>query len=249
MGLFECFSESMYIFLFLENVYFVCTCIRWKEGWTKRGGSILFSGSKGVFLFSVRLIAGPVTNHDSSGRERRGHTTLGSVSGACCLAPLRLETPHPPAQLLRFATKSAARDRRRAAALYLPATSSSQLPPLLYSPVIGPIVPRYRHLPLLPLPSSRPVFPNFSSSLEFPLRSLFSFKFKVASKERKGENTLLCLVVFLERWVMIKERKKKVEKFVYSEYVVKRCFRSARDRGSASTEFPRIIYLCNVSTM
>lgn len=100
-----------------------------------------------------------------------------------------------------------------------------------------------------PSPSLLSVFPNFSSSLEFPLRSLFSFKYKIASKERKGENTLLCLVVFLERWVMIKERKKKVEKFVYSEYVVKRCFRSARDRGSASTEFPRIIYLCNVSTM
>lgn len=122
--------------IFLENT----CCADLLEGWMgKEEGEgridsrVLFPGSKGVFLFSVRLIAGPVTNHDSSGRERRGHTTLGSVSGACCrrrrrrlsLAPLRLETPHPPAQLLRFATKSATRDRRRAAALYLPATSSS----------------------------------------------------------------------------------------------------------------------------
>lgn len=61
----------------------------------------------------LRLIAGPVTNHDSSARERRGHTTLGSVSGACC-HPLRL-TGHPPVQLLRFPTKSVARDRRAAA--------------------------------------------------------------------------------------------------------------------------------------
>lgn len=190
MGLFECFSESMYIFFFLENVYFVCTCIRWKEGWTKRGGSILFSGSKGVFLFSVRLIAGPVTNHDSSGRERRGHTTLGSVSGACCLAPLRLETPHPPAQLLRFATKSAARDRRRAAALYLPATSSSQLPPLLYSPVIGPIVPRYRHLPLLTLPFP-PLDPFFQISLRlsnFPYVRFFPLNLKL--RVRRGKEKI-----------------------------------------------------------
>lgn len=35
----------------------------------------------------LRLVAGPVTNHDSSARERRGHTTLGSVSGACCRPP------------------------------------------------------------------------------------------------------------------------------------------------------------------
>lgn len=32
----------------------------------------------------LRLVSGPVTNHDSSARERRGHTTLGSGSGACC---------------------------------------------------------------------------------------------------------------------------------------------------------------------
>lgn len=79
----------------------------------------------------LRLVAGPVTNHDSSARERRGHTTLGSGSGACCHPPPR--TPafdsafralgrypltllllycfasRPPAQLLRFATKSIAR--------------------------------------------------------------------------------------------------------------------------------------------
>lgn len=36
----------------------------------------------------LRLVVGPVTNHDSSARERRGHTTLGSGSGACC-HPLR----------------------------------------------------------------------------------------------------------------------------------------------------------------
>lgn len=77
----------------------------------------------------LRLVAGPVTNHDSSARERRGHTTLGSGSGACC-HPLPSRPPpvdrlaatpygrlasRPPAQLLRFATKSAA--TRRAAAL------------------------------------------------------------------------------------------------------------------------------------
>lgn len=72
----------------------------------------------------LRLVAGPVTNHDSSARERRGHTTLGSGSGACCPPPRaasppfdrarvagRLRPPlspacHPPAQLLRFTTKS-----------------------------------------------------------------------------------------------------------------------------------------------
>lgn len=37
----------------------------------------------------LRLVAGPVTNRDSSARERRGHTTLGSGSGACC-HPLRV---------------------------------------------------------------------------------------------------------------------------------------------------------------
>lgn len=50
------------------------------------------------FCLSVllRLIAGPVTNHDSSARERRGHTTLGSVSGACCRRPSLLPLqPYP----------------------------------------------------------------------------------------------------------------------------------------------------------
>lgn len=80
-----------------------------------------------VFLLArfslLRLVAGPVTNHDSSARERRGHTTLGSGSGACC-HPLReapppfelpdchsspWALPRPPAQLLRFATKSVAK--------------------------------------------------------------------------------------------------------------------------------------------
>lgn len=72
--------------------------MRWLGGEEGRGGKggfeFLFPGSKGVFLFSVRLIAGPVTNHDSSGRERRGHTTLGSVSGACCRRR-RLSCPPP----------------------------------------------------------------------------------------------------------------------------------------------------------
>jgi len=50
------------------------------------------SGSPAGFRLSaravlLRLVAGPVTNHDSSARERRGHTTLGSGSGACCPPP------------------------------------------------------------------------------------------------------------------------------------------------------------------
>lgn len=48
----------------------------------------------------LRLVAGPVTNHDSSARERRGHTTLGSGSGACChplrRPPLRSASRRPP---------------------------------------------------------------------------------------------------------------------------------------------------------
>lgn len=49
----------------------------------------------------LRLVAGPVTNHDSSARERRGHTTLGSVSGACCHTPPPRGTLATPSQFPR----------------------------------------------------------------------------------------------------------------------------------------------------
>lgn len=126
----------------------MCTCIRWEEGWTKRGGSILFSGSKGVFLFSVRLIAGPVTNHDSSGRERRGHTTLGSVSGACCLAPCGSKRRTLP---------------RNYCALQQRARRGIEEGPL---PFIFPL-----HLP----PNSRRFFIRPSSGLSFPVIAIFLF--------------------------------------------------------------------------
>lgn len=118
----------------------------------------------------VRLIAGPVTNHDSSGRERRGHTTLGSVSGACYLLPYHRHplwlVGHPPAQLLRFATKSMAQDRRAALLVpYLPDTSSfsSFLSSFLSFPVTAP------PCPFLFLSTTVSLAPRFSSLLSMSL--------------------------------------------------------------------------------
>lgn len=75
------FSQSILLSLLLSPG--LCFIVQ-----VDRARPILVSSWSSVFLFvalfSYGSLQGPVTNHDSSVQERRGHTTLNSGSGACC---------------------------------------------------------------------------------------------------------------------------------------------------------------------
>ena len=120
-----------------------------------------------------------MTNHDSSGRERRGHTTLGSVSGACCRRR-RLSCPPPCGSERRTLPRNYCALQQRAR------RGIEEGPPLPFifllhlPPPAASLFARHRAYPSPP--------PSFSSSCSvFPNVSPPNFSYAFSLNPRKKE--------------------------------------------------------------